>query len=38
VAIAKETNWKWATFSVVGSLCFAFLMAVAVYHSSAVFV
>ncbi|MHC1713718.1 MAG: ferrous iron transport protein B [Solidesulfovibrio sp.] len=38
VAIAKETNWKWATFSVVGSMCFAFIMAVAVYHISAVFV
>ena len=37
VAIAKETNWKWAAFSVGGSLVFAFVMAVLVYHGSALF-
>jgi len=38
VAIAKETNWKWGVFSVVGSMVFAFVMAVLVYRVSAVFV
>ena len=38
VAIARETSWKWATFSVFGSLSFAFVMAVAVYHGARLFV
>jgi ferrous iron transport protein B len=37
VTIARETNWKWAAFSVGGSLAFAFLMAMLVYHGSALF-
>ncbi|MHC1788187.1 ferrous iron transport protein B [Solidesulfovibrio sp.] len=37
VAIAKETNWKWATFSVFGSMIFAFIMAVAVYRITGFF-
>ena len=37
VAIAKETNWKWATFSVFGSMAFAFIMAVAVYRIAGLF-
>ena len=37
VAIAKETNWKWATFSVFGSLTFAFVAAVLVYHGARLF-
>jgi ferrous iron transport protein B len=37
VAIAKETNWKWATFSVFGSMTFAFIMAVAVYRLTGLF-
>lgn len=32
VVIARESNWKWAAFSVVGGLCFAFLVAVCVYQ------
>lgn len=32
VAIAKETNWKWATFSVFGSMAFAFAVSVAIYQ------
>jgi len=38
VAISKETNWKWGLFSVGGSLCLAFVMAVAVYRISGLFV
>ncbi len=38
VAIAKESNWKWALFSVGGSMAFAFVMAVAVYHTTKLFV
>ena len=37
VAIAKETNWKWATFSVFGSMAFAFVVAVAIYHIAGLF-
>jgi len=37
VAIARETSWKWAAFSVGGSLCFAFAMAVAVYRVALLF-
>jgi len=37
VAIAKETNWKWATFSVFGSMTFAFVVAVAIYHIAGLF-
>lgn len=37
VAIARETNWKWATFSVFGSMTFAFVTAVIVYHVTALF-
>ena len=32
VVIARESNWKWATFSVVGGLCFAFLVSVCIYQ------
>ena len=32
VVIARESNWKWATFSVVGSLCFAFVVSVIIYQ------
>ena len=32
VVIARESNWKWAVFSVVGGLCFAFVVAVAIYQ------
>jgi ferrous iron transport protein B len=32
VAIARETNWKWGLFSVFGSLCLAFVVAVLVYQ------
>ncbi|GAB6039006.1 ferrous iron transport protein B [Fundidesulfovibrio butyratiphilus] len=38
ITIARESNWKWAAFSVVGSLCFAFLMAVATYRITGLFV
>ena len=37
VAIAKETSWKWAAFSVGGSLVFAFIMAVLVYNIGTAF-
>lgn len=37
VAIARETSWKWAAFSVGGSLCFAFAMAVVVYRVAGLF-
>ncbi len=32
VVIARESNWKWATFSVVGGLCFAFIVSVIIYQ------
>ncbi|MGE4536916.1 MAG: ferrous iron transport protein B [Desulfovibrio sp.] len=32
VVIARESNWKWATFSVVGGLCFAYVVSVAIYQ------
>ncbi len=32
VVIARESNWKWATFSVVGGLCFAFVVSVVIYQ------
>lgn len=38
VAIARETDWKWATFSVFGSMAFAFVVAVAVYRITGLFV
>jgi len=38
VAIAKESNWKWALFSVGGSMAFAFMVSVAVYHTTKLFV
>lgn len=37
VAIAKESNWKWAAFSLFGSLTFAFAMSVAVYQLASAF-
>ncbi|KHK03191.1 ferrous iron transport protein B [Desulfovibrio sp. TomC] len=37
VAIARETNWKWAAFSVFGSMTFAFIMAAAVYRLAGLF-
>jgi ferrous iron transport protein B len=37
VAIARETNWKWALFSVFGSMGFAFVMAVLVYRVGRLF-
>jgi ferrous iron transport protein B len=37
VAIAKEAGWKWALFSVGGSMAFAFVVAVAVYHGTRLF-
>ncbi|MEF3696571.1 MAG: ferrous iron transport protein B, partial [Desulfolutivibrio sp.] len=38
VCIAKESNWKWALFSVGGSMVFAFVMAVVVFHTTRLFV
>jgi ferrous iron transport protein B len=38
VAIAKETSWKWAAFSVFGSLAFAYATAVVAYRVSSLFV
>lgn len=32
VTIAKESNWKWALFSVVGSLTLAFLVSISAYQ------
>lgn len=32
VVIARESNWKWATFSVVGGLCFAYVVSVCIYQ------
>ncbi|EKO40366.1 MAG: ferrous iron transporter FeoB [Solidesulfovibrio magneticus str. Maddingley MBC34] len=37
VAIAKETNWKWAAFSVLGSMTFAFAVSVAIYQIGKLF-
>jgi ferrous iron transport protein B len=34
VAIAKEAGWKWALFSVGGSMAFAFVVSVLVYHGT----
>ncbi|MEL7640178.1 MAG: ferrous iron transport protein B [Solidesulfovibrio sp.] len=32
VVIARESNWKWAVFSVVGGLCFAYVVSVCIYQ------
>jgi len=32
VTIARESNWKWAAFSVAGSLVFAFVISISVYQ------
>jgi ferrous iron transport protein B len=32
VVIARESNWKWAVFSVVGGLCFAYIVSVCIYQ------
>ena len=32
VAIAKESNWKWAAFSSIGALVFAYIVSVAVFQ------
>ncbi|MFW5837668.1 MAG: ferrous iron transport protein B [Desulfovibrionaceae bacterium] len=37
VAIAKDSNWKWAAFSVASSLCLAFIVSVAAYQIGSVF-
>lgn len=36
--IARESNWKWAVFSVGGSMAFAFVVSVMVYHGTKLFV
>jgi len=37
VAIARETSWKWALFSVFGSMSFAFVASVIVYRVGLLF-
>jgi ferrous iron transport protein B len=37
VAIARESSWKWAGFSMVGNTVLAFAAAVAVYHIGGLF-
>ncbi|WP_428565831.1 MAG: ferrous iron transport protein B [Solidesulfovibrio sp. DCME] len=32
VVIARESNWKWAAFSVVGGLCLAYVVSVCIYQ------
>jgi ferrous iron transport protein B len=32
--IARESNWKWALFSVGGSMAFAFVVSVVIYHAA----
>ncbi len=37
IVIAKETNWKWATFSLIGSTSLAFVISVLVYQIGSLF-
>jgi len=37
VTIARESNWKWATFSVFGSMAFAFAVSVVIYQVGKLF-
>ena len=37
VTMARESSWKWAAFSVVGSTALAFVMAVIAYNTANAF-
>jgi len=32
LALVRESNWKWAAFSVLGGLCFAYAVSVCIYQ------